>query len=122
VPHRTDKASEFTADELDAKLSKEREELGLFKTPFTVCRLFATATVDFLASNVLSFSTSTAALFVVYPLLGLLGMSVTLFPSWYARPENCDGSGGGWLYGTCCNACQLSRDRPCVPIRVVVLA
>ena len=97
---RAENTSKITVAELDAKLSKERGELGLFKTPLTVCRLFASATVDFLASNVLSFSTSSAALFVLYPLLGLLGMSVTFFPSWYAKPDPpCYGSGGGWLYG-----------------------
>ena len=89
---------------MDAKLAKEREALGFFKTPLTVCRLFATATMEFLATNVLRFATSKSALFIVYPLLGLLAISVKVFPSWYASPDVCDGSGGGWLYGTCARA------------------
>ena len=86
--------------ELEEELAKAREELGLFKTPLRICRLFAGAASNFLAVNVLKFATSPLAITLLYPLLSIFIISLQVFPAWYAAPEDCkSGQGGGFLYG-----------------------
>ena len=81
----------------EAELDAARAELGLFKTPLKVCTLFATATAEFLASNVLAFATSQLAYALVYPLIAAWLLTRKLFPEWYQSPD-CLGRSAGFLY------------------------
>lgn len=71
----------------EAELLAARGELGFFKTPLTIFRLFGAATVEFLASNALALVTSPMAYFVLYPLLVAYGATKLLMPELYTPPD-----------------------------------
>ena len=79
------------------ELASARDDLGLFKTPFTILRLFGVATAKFLYSNVLSFATSMPALAGLYPLIAAYAYTHAYLPELYTPPD-CLGGAAGLLY------------------------
>ena len=81
----------------EAELTEAREAMGLLKTPFTVCKLFASAAMDFAVENVLAVGTHRLTLVIVYPALALWVISRQVAPGLYDAPD-CLGNAGGLLY------------------------
>lgn len=81
----------------DDELRAARDQLGLFKTPLAVLRIFGGACAEFLVAAAKTYAASTAALVLVYPLVAAYLGTRTYMPELYAPPD-CRGSAPGLLY------------------------
>jgi len=81
----------------EAELKSARDELGFFKTPLTILRLFGMAALEFLVDNMTTLATSKATLFFVYPLVAAWLYTRSFHPNLYDAPD-CAGKVPGLLF------------------------
>ena len=80
APAKGKAAVKSAVDTRAAELAAQREQLSLFNAPLTIGGLFVSATVDFVATSVVQYATSTVAYALLYPLLA----------AWLATRESAD--------------------------------